>query len=307
MTNGGPLQLQLPDPLRLRTHVEALAAHERSNHDRHGEPMGYIDGVFAREGLQVNGHTYTYAGRVGINLLGRKQGAAGQPPLLVCAHYDSVEGSRGADDNASGVAVMLECARLLAPLRLGRAVDFVALDMEETQPEGEGLVGSRAFAREVARERGYAGAFILEMVGYASGQGTQKLPPGFQLLFPGVYQTLAKAGFPGNGLAAVSNKASAELGRALAEAARQGGTPLDVTLLPIPEGAPVPWDLFRSDHASFWSAGIPAILLTDTANYRNPHYHTAGDTPDTLDYDFMARVTAALAGALAGLGQATSA
>ena len=306
MTATAPSQhLAAPDPQRLRGHVESLAAYERFNHDRHGEPLGYIDMAFSQAGLEVTGHTYAYEGRVGINLLGRKKGSdAGLPPLLVCAHYDTVQGSLGADDNASGVAVMLECARLLSPLSLRRTVDFLALDMEEEQPDGEGLVGSRAFVREaVPTSLDYAGVFNLEMVGYTSGPGTQRLPPGFQLLFPQVYQRLAERGFTGDGLALVSNTPSLPLAQALIIAARRHAPGLELAPVEIPQGISVPRDLFRSDHASFWDASIPAVMLTDTANFRNPNYHANKDTPDTLDYDFMSRVTAALTGALAALAQ----
>lgn len=305
MTSRTPPLLPPPDLQRLRAHVEALAAYERFNHDRHGESLGYIDQAFALLGLAVSGHTFTYHGRVGINLLGHKEGSdPSLPALLVCAHYDTVQGSLGADDNASGVAVMLECARLLAPLALPRTIDFLALDMEERQPEeGQGLVGSGAFVREQGKARGYAGVFNLETVGFTSGPGAQRLPPGFPVLFPAVYQRLAQRGFPGDGLALVSNRASASLAQALLGAARAGAQDLEIALVELPEGVPLPFDLFRSDHASFWAAGIPAVMLTDTANFRNPHYHTSMDTPDTLDYRFMSQVTAALAGALAALGR----
>ena len=292
------------DPQRLRATVAALAAYERFNHDRHGEPLGYIDQSFAQCGLEVVGHTYAYAGRVGINLLGRKRGTdASLPPLLACAHYDTVEGSVGADDNASGMAALLECARLLSPLPTRRNVDFLALDMEERQPEGDALVGSTAFVRERAAGQGYAGVFNLEMVGFTSGPGTQKLPPGFQLVFPQIAQALAQQGYRGDGLALVANPGSRALARAFTQAASAVAPALRVIAFELPPDLPVPPDLFRSDHAPFWTAGIPAVMLTDTANFRNPHYHVRTDMPDTLDYGFLSQVTQALAGALEALAK----
>ncbi|MBI4339043.1 MAG: M28 family peptidase [Chloroflexi bacterium] len=286
------------DEGRLKAHVVQLATGERFNHDRHGEPLGYLDNTLSGLGLSVSGHTFTYEGRLGINLIARKEGAGALAPLLLCAHYDTVQGSPGADDNASGLAALLECARLLAPLSLGRTVDFVALDMEERQPEGEGLVGSRAFARDVAPARRYAGVYTLEMVGFTSGPGTQRMPPGFPLLFPSAYQRVAAGGFAGDALAVVTRRSDAALAQSLARAARHPLAGLEMVLLEIPEGAVLPPELFRSDHASFWAAGIPAVLLTDTADFRNPHYHSSGDTPDTLDYGFLAKVTATVALAL---------
>lgn len=284
----------------LRKHVETLAGSERSNHDRHGEPLDYLHRNLEAYGLHVGGHAFDYEGRVGVNLIGRKAG--GRPdlsPLLLCAHYDSVPGSPGADDNASGVAAMLECARVLSSPPLPRPIDFVALDMEEEQPEGEGLVGSHAFVQEIARSRGYAGVYNLEMVGYSSGPGTQSMPPGFSLLFPAVHQHLEATAYSGESLAAVCQEDSVFLAEAVAAAGRTNSIRLDVVQIALGKSMPVPRDVFRSDHAAFWTAGTPAIMLTDTANFRNPNYHTPFDTPDTLDYAFLWKVTAALVSALA--------
>ncbi len=297
-----PYLVQHVDVQRLRWDVAALAAGERhalQGTGGHAAAQRYIQNAFLVAGLEGRHHTFTYAGRTGTNLLGRKVGRnPALPPILVSAHYDTVPGSPGADDNASGVAAMLECARVLASAPIQRTVEFAAFDMEETQPEGEGLIGSGAFVRDLASSREYVGVYNLEMVGYTSGPGTQGLPPGFQYLFPGVYRHVEGRRFSGDSVAVISQGRSVALSQRLVTAARYAPE-LDVIPVEIPAGLPIPSDLFRSDHACFWAAGIPAVMITDTANFRNPHYHTARDTADTLDYAFLCGVTRTLLAAVA--------
>ncbi len=296
-----PYLVQHVDVQRLRWDVSALAVGERNglwSPSHHGAVQEYIRNAFLVAGLEGRQHTFTYAGRLGINVLARKVGRnPALSPILVSAHYDTVPGSPGADDNASGVAAMLECARVLASAPIQRTVEFVAFDMEESQPEGEGLIGSGAFVRDQASARDYQGVYNLEMVGYTSGPGTQGFPPGFQFLFPGVYRHVEERGFSGDSVAVVAQDRSVTLSQRMAAA--QYAPDLDILSVEISAGMPVPSDVFHSDHASFWAAGIPAIMITDTANFRNPHYHTPGDTADTLDYTFLYRVTCALVAAVA--------
>ncbi len=294
--------VQSVDIQRLRWDVGALAAAERHGLRRpstHAIAREYIQRAFLVAGLEGRQHTFNYAGRLGTNVLARKTGRnPALPSLLVSAHYDTVPGSPGADDNASGVAAMLECARVLASAPIERTVDFVAFDMEETQPEGEGLVGSNAFVREQASDARYQGVYNLEMVGYTSGPGTQGFPPGFQFFFPSAYRHVEERRFSGDSVAVVAQGKSTPLSQRLASAARYAPG-LDVLPVEIPAGMPIPADVFRSDHASFWAAGIPAVMITDTANFRNPHYHTAGDTAETLDYTFLCDVTRTVLAAVA--------
>ena len=194
---------------------------------------------------------------------------------FVGAHYDSVRGTPGADDNASGVAVLLACARAVRRPSVG----FVAFNREE-----DGLLGSSDFVpRWKERVRN---AHILEMVGCRSREpGSQRKPPKLPVPVPET----------GDFLAIVSNRDSNdELDAVLS----LGGTLPVVglkTFLGVERLLPT---LLRSDHAPFWEARIPALMWTDTAEFRNPHYHRASDTPDTLDYAFMAEVAALLAATL---------
>ncbi|HEY4669259.1 MAG TPA: M28 family peptidase, partial [Tepidiformaceae bacterium] len=167
------------------------------------------------------------------------------------------------------------------------------LDMEEIQaPPGEaGLLGSAAMARAARREgRRYAAVYNLEMVGYSAGPGAQRLPPGFRLLFPGAYQRVRALGFRGQGLGVIGIGKGRALNRRLARSADTRVRGLDVVSVEVPSWLPIP-DLLRSDHASFWLTGMPAVTLTDTGNFRNPHYHGPTDTPDTLDYRMLRQAT----------------
>lgn len=195
-------------------------------------------------------------------------------PLLIGAHYDTVSGSPGADDNASGLVVLLEVAVRLRTQQLLRPIWLVAFCLEE-----QDRLGSQAFASRVKREgRELAGAIILECVGFArSEDGTQQAPPGVPITVPD----------QGDFLALVGNEASRSLVAQLEQEAR-----LKTLSLIVPgRGEAIPHTR-RSDHASFWDAGYPAVMLTDTANFRNPHYHRETDTMDTLNFEFLSHVAA---------------
>ena len=198
------------------------------------------------------------------------------PLTLIGAHYDSVPFCPGADDNASAVAVMLEAARHHA--ESGADVGLVAFNAEE-----HGLRGSSELVADwLAAAPPIAGVHVLEMVGFASHEvGSQRSP----IALPGLPRV-------GDFIGVIANQRSRSLRRRIVRAARRASTPTPpLVSLQTWLGAErlVP-DLFRSDHAPFWHAGIPAVMWTDTAEFRNPHYHRPTDTPDTLDYDFMAGV-----------------
>ena len=313
---------------RLRSDVGRLATGERHSlysPPRHAEAVSYISAVFDECGLATRQDSFKLGNRVGINIVGCKAGASlsqqghdtGLPgirgfapqdaadrlPLLVSAHYDTVPGSPGADDNASGVAVLLECARALSEARLRRSVEFVAFDMEEDQPEGQALVGSTALLKAAGGTGSYEALYNLEMVGFTCGPGAQGHPPGFPLVFPSVYEMVRRREFRGDFIAVVALGSSIGLGRRFQDAAKQWVPGLEV--MPIEMESPIPGllDIFRSDHAPFWLAGVPAIMITDTANFRNPNYHRPSDTLDTLDYNFMGDVAAALVAAVAHHGE----
>lgn len=193
------------------------------------------------------------------------------PLTLLTAHYDSVPRSPGADDNASGLAVMLECARLLEGR--GHAVGFVAFNAEE-----DGLLGSRDFVRDPGCD--VAVAHVLEMVGFRARAHAQALP------LPWTPRVLDVPDFVGVLTHDRSNAIADVVGRSTASPSLRVVTAK--TWGPIHHLLP---DLTRSDHFSFWEADVPSALWTDTGNFRNPNYHCTTDTPDTLDYGFMRDVT----------------
>lgn len=201
------------------------------------------------------------------------------PYILLGAHYDSVPGTPGADDNGSAVAACLECARLAKENGIGGAM-FVFFNREE-----DGLLGSQDFVRGLHRSQWQiAEAHVFEMVGYcAHAAGSQRMPPGL----PGV-----AAPDVGDFLALLANRDSNPIAEELLAlgAAYVARTP--VLALKIYLGLEKYFhDLLRSDHAPFWQAGIPAVMWTDTSEFRNPNYHQLSDVPDTLDYEFLAQVT----------------
>jgi Zn-dependent M28 family amino/carboxypeptidase len=217
------------------------------------------------------------------NVIARPKQCRDTPWIIVGAHYDSVPGCPGADDNASAVAAMLACAKALAAYAPARPVWFASFNREE-----DGMLCSADFVKDlVERQRvAFREAHILEMVGYCDPHpGSQSLPQGLPIRVPD----------RGDFLGIVANKGSTALADSILEAAKTYRPDFPVLSLKVYVGIeqllPV---LLRSDHAPFWKAGIPAVMWTDTSEFRNHHYHQATDTPQTLDYDFLRAVTQVL-------------
>ena len=225
-------------------------------------------------------------GRWYRNLIASRLGSFRDGQVLVVAHYDTVPNSPGADDNASGVAGLLEAAEAVARHRFKHDLIFVAFALEEYGNPGSLRYVEQAKACGVT----IAGVFDLEMIGYT---GPIQAPP------PGI-QAPAKGDFIG----VVGNRRSEELVSFFKETAAMVVPSLPVQALVV-EGNGENLPLVRqSDHAPFWDAGYPAVMITDTAFLRNPHYHLPTDTLDTLDLSFLQQVTAATAASaalLAGL------
>jgi len=214
------------------------------------------------------------------NIIVTTPGPARGPYLLLGAHYDSVPDTPGADDNASAVAVCLECARLLLEAQIGSTM-IAFFNREE-----DGLLGSREFVSELKTQGKWliGEAHIFEMVGYCDRMRcSQRVPPGLpRFIAPNV----------GDFLALLANRNSNPIAEKLISLAASYVPHFPVLALKMYFGIERLFGHFqRSDHAPFWEAGIPSLMWTDTSNFRNPHYHLPSDTPDTLDYDFMHRVT----------------
>lgn len=236
----------------------------------------------------------------GTNVIGTRLGTDKASELVVVgAHYDGVPGCDAADDNGSGVAGVLEVARVLAGLDARRTLVVTCWDEEEL-----GLIGSRVQAEALyGQSANVVLAVSFEMIGFTDARpGSQSLPLGFGALFPDAQRALDALGGRGVFITLIGGDDAAGPRAALAEAANAIGLPtIEVELSEVMRGSPFFADLRRSDHASFWDFGYPAIQLTDTANFRNPHYHCGdgADAVDTLDFAFMHAVTAMSAVAIA--------
>jgi hypothetical protein len=247
--------------------------------------LGYTPGVHE---FTVDGHRYR---NIDIEI----RGAAHPDQIVVVgAHYDTVFGSPGADDNATGVAALFELARLLKDSKPDRTLRMVFFANEEHplhQSAWESM-GSFFYAR-ACRERGenVVAMLVLEMLGvYSDAEGSQSYPYPFSLFYPS----------RGNFVAFVGNYRSRSLVR------RCLGSFRSHTAFPSEGGAPPELfrDIGRSDHWSFWQFGYPGVMVTDTSNFRYRHYHTSQDTPDKLDFERLARVTAGLARTVSELADA---
>jgi aminopeptidase YwaD len=230
-------------------------------------------------------HAFEYHRRTHRNLILDLPGRDDGDLVLIGAHYDGVPGSPGADDNASAVAVLLEMARAFAADPPRRRVRLVAFDLEERD-----LAGSRAYATQLHQRREPLILMIaLEMLGYADRRpGSQRYPPGLRYFYPD----------RGDFIGLIGNlRAIPQLHRA----ARIVRRSVPCEWLAVPWRGHVLPDTRRSDHAPFWDLSYPAIMVTDTADMRNPHYHTAGDRIETLDPDFLAAVCTGLIEALRDL------
>lgn len=219
----------------------------------------------------------TVAGALaGTNIIATRPGSDPTAGVVILgAHYDTVAQSPGADDNATGVATVLEAARLLGSIETPRTLELVLFDQEET-----GLWGSQAFVADWEADEGREGdrlAVILDMVGYrCTAPNCQSYPSALPITPPSDR---------GDFLAVLSDQPHPELAAAFLAAAAPSLPRVFTLAIPL-LGALTP-DLLRSDHAPFWDRRIGAALVTDTANFRNPHYHQPSDTPATLDPQFF--------------------
>ena len=286
---------------RLRTHVERLAGEIGERNVFIPEALrhaaAYIEDEWRTLGYAVERLEYHVSGIRCANLVASRKGNVRQSEILLLgAHYDSVVGSPGANDNASGVAALLEISRMFQALEPVLTVRFVAFVNEERPFFWTRQQGSMVYA-EAARRRGDDIRLMasLETIGcYSNEPGSQSYPPLFRFFY-------SDRGYPdcGNFIGIVSDRCSETAMQRLATVFRaQSDFPLQTasTFRFIPG---VAW----SDHRSFWRQGYPAVMVTDTAFYRYRHYHAATDTPDKLAYPELAQVTLGLFKAFAVLAR----
>ena len=243
---------------------------------------------------------HTYRDLSGTNLVAISEGETDEAVVLV-AHHDTVDGSPGADDNGAAVAVLLELAGQLRDRRFRRTVILAAPDFEEI-----GLIGSRPLVRWLRSLYDVRAAVVFDPIGFMDARpGSAPVPPTIARLYPGQAARIAERGHRGDTVVSIYRRRSADLvrrwSRCLAatigpERVIQLRDPLDLPVVgPALAMHPMARNFSRSDHVNFWAAGLPAIQVTNTANFRNPNYHRPTDTAETLDYETLGRVAAASA------------
>lgn len=281
----------------LHSHVQTLAGQigERNvfRHDRLVMAADYIRTTLAGAGYEVRRQPYAVGGKICENVEAEVRGSLRPGEImLIGAHYDSVEGSPGANDNASGVAAMLALARAFAMTQPARTLRFVAFTNEEPPLFQTTHMGSRVYAKR-SRERGEKIVLMLslETIGYYSDElGSQHLLFPLNLIYPST----------GNFIAFVSNMENGFLVRQLVESFRRQAQ--------FPSEGGALWGLIPgvgwSDHWAFWKEGYPAVMVTDTALFRYPAYHSNADRPELVQYERMARVVSGLHSVIAEMAKA---
>ncbi len=269
----------------LYRHVEHLTVHIGERHLWKGGSLertaDYLESILTSFGYPVKRQTYPCYGRNVSNLMVEKKGED-KETVVIGAHYDTVPGTPGADDNASAVAGLLELARLHQPISSRKPLLFVAFANEEPPCFGSANMGSMVCAKQLKEQgRSVEVMVSLEMIGYFCPERIQNYPvPGMSLIYPrtadfiGVVGDVRSSKYVSRFRRGIKNH-SAINARSLTGPQFFGGINL-------------------SDNSSFWRHGFKAIMVTDTSFFRNPNYHQETDTIDTLDFDKMAEVVKGL-------------
>lgn len=263
------------------------------------EVKDIIDHQFINGGLFSKRQGFKYVNQDFENLTGRKHGIIDESQTyIIDAHFDTANDAPGADDNGSGVLGVLEALRILKDYHFEKNILFASFDLEEA-----GLVGSGRYVQSgINAWEKIQGVLNFEMIGFYSNQpNSQQLPTGFELVFPDAVAKISADEYRGNFIVNVGNDASKNLMNTFESVATQYVPALKVISLQTPGKGSLTPDLRRSDHARFWDGNINALMLTDGSNFRNPNYHLASDTSGTLNFEFIANVTAASLATLAQL------
>lgn len=251
--------------------------------------IDYISEELKSYGYEVLFQNYNYNGQdyknIYIEIKGKKEP---EKILLTGAHYDTVVGTPGADDNGSGVSALLELARLVSGKSFEKTIQMVFFTLEEPPCFHTEYMGSYIYARELKESgKNIEGMICLEMIGYFSNEPESQNFPHFPVGNP----------FPhkGNFIAFVSDLSSEDF---LWKIKKSFMVASDLPVESISVSKDIVPDIALSDHSSFWEFGYKGIMITDTSFYRNPNYHEKSDTYDTLDYESLYKVVMGLAGAV---------
>ena len=266
--------------------LEFIAQAPRTDGPHHTAVRDLCANRLTKLGYTVERHDFGE----GVNIIGTRSGTTRPDEIvIVSAHYDTIPNSNGADDNASGVAGVLEIARLLATEKHARTLTVACWDKEEPA-----LTGSYLYAvREKKKNSKIIVAYSLDEIGVSDDSpNSQRFPTGFELAYPAVAQKMRANQWRANFVLLIFDKQARPWAQAIADSAESEGLPsaqLEVNL-----DGKIPSELEGSDHASFWGKGYPAIEVNDTSKYRNPFKHTQFDTVDTLNQDFALKITSAV-------------
>lgn len=288
--------MQCIDRERIERDVRSVARPRPPGSAQHEAVRQLCAVRLAAAGYDVRHHDYG----TGVNVLGIKRGfTKADEQVVISAHYDHLEGCPGADDNGSGVAVVLETARVLSQARFDRTLVVACWDEAE-----RGQLGSTAYAQQ-AHERGddIVAVFAYEAVGYATDEpDTQRLPERFDERFPDQALALLDNRDRADFVTIVAERGTARWAHAVARQGRAIGLTVHVLTLRGASKQKLS-ETYRADHTSFWEVDYPALLLTDTGSYRNERIHCkqGRDTADTLNYRFAGLVARAGVGALVEL------
>jgi Zn-dependent M28 family amino/carboxypeptidase len=277
---------------RLYAHVNVLSNEFGPRNLQHYSALMKTSDYIARQMTQHNinfsTQQYCYGKKSIKNLISEKLGEdKADEIIIVGAHYDTVLDSPGADDNATGIACLLELVRMLHNYDMNRTLRFVAFTLEEPPFFGSEQMGSNVYAKSCKeRDENIVAMIALEMLGYyKEKRRSQKYPlPDMK----GHYSD------KGNFIAIVGNNHSRQLGIDFAEQTKEASLVKTRAIIP---NSPI-HGIDLSDHSSFWKYNYPAIMITDTAFYRNPHYHESSDTIDKLNFRYFTRLVFSLAYAL---------
>jgi Zn-dependent M28 family amino/carboxypeptidase len=290
-TPAGPAPDRARLERRLRRLVEEFHPRDGGHPENMARAAAFIGEELRRTGAAVSRQLFETAGARYENVVAAF-GPDTPDVVVVGAHYDVAGEMPGADDNASGVAGLLELADLLSGSPLARRVELVAYANEEAPFFGTSGMGSEVHARSLeSAGRGVRAMICLEMIGcFTDASDSQQLPFAVLKL---VYPTR------GNFIAVVGSAGGAGIVRSVKRSMMEASD-LPVRSINAPRFV---HGVDLSDHSTFWKRHLPAVMISDTAFYRNPRYHTEHDTPDTLDYSRMAKVVAGVCRAVIDLAR----
>lgn len=256
-----------------------------------------LGAVFSESGFATQFQPVPYGGYAGANVVGQKRGLVDDSAsVIIDAHFDAVPNSPGANDNGIATVALMEAARILSEGYFQHSINLLGFDLEEY-----GLLGSEKYVQNLdVVNTSVLAVLNMEMIGYFTDlPNSQRLPFGFNQLFPSVYQAIEADSFRGNFLVNVGNTNSAVLQTTFDSLSAVYAPGLIVRSVSLPGTGTIAPDFRRSDHAPFWDAGIPALMLTAGADFRDSAYHSSEDTLGRVSFDKAKEViTAVLATAI---------